>query len=103
MHDDDNNARVSRHHIDNMMTATQKAIELKSEMITQNKLIISTQENIKYKIESIIHETTKITDYCKKMEKEMEQTAKDLWKFQILAISGFIAIILQIISIFLKK
>lgn len=89
--------------LDIIFEVNKKAVEIQTEVTDQNEEIIE-------KLAKIIEQNDKSNAQKKEMEtkldkliKQGEETSKDLFKFQLMMISGFVAIVLQVVSIFLKK
>ncbi len=94
---------IYKRDIDMMMQVSSKAVELQAAVADQNEEIIE-------KLNKVIEQNEKSSSQKKEMEtkidkivKSHEELARDVFRIQVLFISGFVGIILQIVSIFLKK
>ena len=94
---------IYKRDIDMMMQVNSKAVELQAAVADQNEEIIEMLKDILKQNERMSNSHKDMDKDLAKIVKANEDLAKDLFKFQILAISGFVAIILQIVSAFLKK
>lgn len=88
--------RVNKKDLEIILEVNRKAVEIETAVADQNEEIIDllnynkvTQEKIEEKVEKIL--------------KQSEETSKDIFKMQVLFITGLLALVAQIIQIFLKK
>jgi len=86
-----------------ILEVNRKAIEIETTVADQNEEIIDLlgankdkQERLEEKLDKVIENNGKIID-------KGEAISKDLFKIQVLFITGILALIGQIIEIFLKK
>jgi hypothetical protein len=96
----DNNFNINDHinkkDLEIILEVNKKAIEIETEVAEQNEEIITFLQDSKKREE----------DLQKKMEKtyeEVEEIKKDLFKIQVLFLSGALSLILQIAQFILKK
>jgi hypothetical protein len=82
--------------LDIILEVNRKAVEIETAVADQNEEIISllndnknNQENMEDKIDKILEQA--------------EETSKDLFKIQVLFVTGLLALVAQIIQIFLRK
>ena len=94
---------IYKRDIDMMMQVNSKAVELQAAVADQNEEIIEMLKLIVKQNEQSEHQKKDMGAKLDKLVKANEELAKDLFKFQIMAISGFVAIILQVVSVFMKK
>lgn len=90
------NENVRKKDLDLILEVNRKAIEIETEIAEQNEEIISTLSDIK-KVQE---------DQDKKIDKLVEKTEninKDLFRIQVLFVTGLLSLVVQIIQIFLKK
>lgn len=90
------NENVRRKDLDLILEVNKKAIEIETEVAEQNEEIISTLNDIK-KMQG---------DHDKKIDKiltQAEETNRDLFKIQILFVTGLLSLVIQIIQIFVIK
>jgi len=91
-----NNENVKKKDLELILEVNKKAIEIESEVAEQNEEIISVLTDIKKAQD----------DHEKKLDKIVEQsdeTNKDLFKIQVLFITGLLSLVIQVLQIFLKK
>lgn len=89
------NESVKKQDLELILEVNKKAIEIESEVADQNEEIIASLSDIK-KTQA---------DQDKKIDKLVEQsdtTNKDLFKIQVLFITGLLSLVIQIIQIFAK-
>lgn len=90
------NELLNRKDLEIILEVNKKAIEVETEVAEQNEEIIdlltknkNNQENIEEKLDKLIKQTDEIN--------------KDIFKIQVLFVTGFISLIIQVIQIFMKK
>lgn len=91
-----NNENVRKKDLDLILEVNRKAIEIETEVVEQNEEIITALTDIK----------KTQTEQDKKIDKIVEQTDdinKDLFRIQVLFVTGLISLVIQVIQIFLKK
>lgn len=90
------NENVRKKDLELILEVNKKAIEIETEVAEQNEEIISTLSDIK-KVQG---------DQDKKIDKilsQAEETNRDLFKIQILFVTGLLSLVIQIIQIFVIK
>lgn len=91
-----NNENVRKKDLDLILEVNRKAIEIETEIAEQNEEIISTLSDIK-KVQE---------DQDKKIDKLVEKTEdinKDLFRIQVLFVTGLLSLVIQIVQIFFKR
>ncbi len=88
--------RVNKKDLEIILEVNRKAVEIETAVADQNEEIIdllnsckTTQERMDEKVDKIL--------------KQSEETSKDIFKMQVLFVTGLLALVAQIIQIFLKK
>ncbi len=88
--------QVNKKDLEIILEVNRKAVEIETAVADQNEEIIdllndcrNTQEKMNEKVDKIL--------------KQSEETSKDIFKMQVLFITGLLALVAQIIQIFLKK
>jgi uncharacterized membrane protein len=88
--------RVNKRDLEIILEVNRKAVEIETAVADQNEEIIKlltdnqeTQEQIEDKLDKILEKS--------------EETSKDLFKIQVLFVTGLLALVAQIIQIFIKK
>lgn len=78
------------------LEVNRKAIEIETEVVDQNEEIILLLNNSKSKQDDL---DTKLD----KLIKQTEEINKDIFKIQVLFITGILSLVIQIIQMFVKK
>lgn len=94
---------VKKKDLELILEVNKKAIEIEAEVIDQNEAIIEALNQITKTNENIIDNTDKIIKTHEEVLKEIKIIDRNLFKIQILYISGLLALIGQIIQLFMKK
>ena len=88
--------RLNKRDLEIILEVNRKAVEIETAVADQNEEIISllndnqkSQEQIEDKLDKILEKS--------------EETSKDLFKIQVLFVTGLLALVAQIIQIFIKK
>jgi hypothetical protein len=90
------NDNVKKQDLDFILEVNKKSIEIQTEVADQNEEVIGSLNEIK----------KNQTEQDKKIDKILVQadaTNKDLFRIQVLFITGLLSLVIQIIQIFLKK
>ena len=91
-----NNENVRKKDLDLILEVNRKAIEIETEIAEQNEEIISSLSDIKKTQD----------DQDKKIDKLVEKTEdinKDLFRIQVLFVTGLLSLVIQIVQIFFKR
>lgn len=91
-----NNDNVRKQDLEFILEVNKKAIEIETEVAEQNEEIISTLAEIK-KIQ---------TDQDRKTDKlltQSDEANKDLFRIQVLFVTGLLSLVIQIIQMFANK
>jgi hypothetical protein len=101
------NEHLNKQDLELILEVNKKAIEIQTEVIGQNEDVINVLSGITKTLEGHIISDDKIQEAIdKKLEKLVEQFEsinKDLFKIQVLFITGILALVAQVIQIFLRK
>jgi len=87
---------ISKKDLELILEVNKKAIEIETQVVDQNEEVINYLDAAEKKIEAIEEKIDKII-------KQTEETNKDLFKIQVLFITGLLSLVIQIIQIFIKK
>ncbi len=79
-----------------ILEVNKKAIEIETEVADQNEEIIEALSDIKKAQE-------KQDEKIDKLVKQSEDTNKDLFRIQVLFVTGLLSLVIQVLQIFLKK
>lgn len=90
------NDYINKKDLEIILEVNKKAIEIETTMVEQNEEIISLLEESKKREEELQKKAEKINE-------QVEDISKDLFKIQVLFISGLLSLVLQVIQIFFKK
>jgi len=88
--------QLSKRDLEIILEVNKKAIEIETNVADQNEEIISELSDLKDKQK----ETNEKTD---KIIKQTDDLSKDIFKLQVLFVTGLISLVIQVIQIFLKK
>ncbi|HYT46733.1 MAG TPA: hypothetical protein VEP90_30685 [Methylomirabilota bacterium] len=88
--------RINRGDVELILEVNRKAIEIETEVAGQNEEIIELLSKIDSKQEETVEKTDKLLE-------KSEQLSRDLFKTQVLLVTGLIGLIAQIIQIFYHK
>jgi hypothetical protein len=87
---------VKKQDLELILEVNRKAIEIETEVAEQNEEIIESLSEIK-KVQE------KQDEKIDKLVKQSEDTNKDLFRIQVLFITGLLSLVIQVLQIFLKK
>jgi len=91
-----NSENVKKQDLELILEVNRKAIEIETEVADQNEEIIEALSDIK-KVQE------KHDEKIDKLVKQSEDTNKDLFRIQVLFITGLLSLVIQVFQIFLKK
>jgi hypothetical protein len=101
------NDALKRKDLDLILEVNKKAIEIETEVAEQNEEINSSLDKIKESEKDLDLKIDKRLDSqdekLDKLIKQTDETNKDLFRMQVLFVTGLITLVAQIIEIFLKK
>ena len=87
---------VNKKDLEIILEVNRKVVEIETAVADQNEEIIDLLNGCKNSQEKMDEKLDKILD-------KTEETSKDLFKIQVLFVTGLLALVAQIIQIFLKK
>ena len=88
--------QIKKKDLEIILEVNKKAVEIETEVAGQNEEIIDSLEKSKIKQQFM-------DDKLDKLIKQSDDLTKDMFKMQVLYITGMLALVAQIIQIFLKK
>lgn len=88
--------QLSKKDLELILEVNKKALEIETAVAEQNEEIISLLTDSKDRQE-------KMDEKLDKLIKQSEETNRDLFKVQVLFLSGLVSLVIQIIQIFSKK
>lgn len=88
--------RVHKKDLEIILEVNRKAVEIETAVADQNEEIIDLLNSCKDAQE-------KMDGKLDKLVKQSEETSKDIFKMQVLFITGLLALVAQIVQIFLKR
>ena len=90
------NDHINKKDLEIILEVNRKAIEIETEVAEQNEEIISLLQESKKREEELQKKLEKLEDTA-------EETNKDLFKIQVLFVTGLLSLVIQIIQMFVKK
>jgi hypothetical protein len=88
--------QLNRRDLEIILEVNKKAIEIETGVADQNEEIISLLTNTK-------NTQTELDVKTDKIIKQNEELSKDIFKLQVLFVTGLLSLIVQVVQIFLKK
>jgi hypothetical protein len=88
--------QLNKRDLEIILEVNKKAIEIETCVADQNEEIISILSEIKEKQKEIDVKADKIA-------KQNDELSKDIFKLQVLFVTGLISLVIQVIQIFLKR
>jgi hypothetical protein len=90
------NEQLNKKDLDIILEVNKKAVEIQTEVAEQNEEIISLLTSNK-------DTQVKLNEKVDKIAKISEENSRDIFKVQVLFVTGLLSLVIQIIQIFLKK
>jgi hypothetical protein len=87
------NEALKKKDLDIILEVNKKAIEIETEVAEQNEEIIEALNKVHGNQDTLIRKTDKISE-------SIESISRDLYRIQVLFISGFMTVILAVIGVF---
>lgn len=97
------NDALKRRDLDLILEVNKKAIEIETEVAEQNEEIIDDLEKIQADQAALDNKLDSQDEKLERLIKSTDETNKDLFRMQVLFVTGLITLIAQIVEIFLKK
>lgn len=97
------NENIKKKDMELILEVNKKAIEIETEVAEQNEEIIASLSDLKKSQEA---QDKKLEEQDKKIDElldEAEQHHKDLFKIQVLFVTGLISLVIQVIQMLAKK
>jgi len=88
--------QLNKRDLEIILEVNKKAIEIETNVADQNEEIIGSLSDIKDKQKELDTKADKIT-------KQNDELSKDIFKLQVLFVTGLISLVIQVIQIFLKR
>jgi len=88
--------QLSKKDLELILEVNKKAVEIETAVAEQNEEIIALLTDNKARQEQMDEKLDKLI-------KQSEETSRDLFKIQVLFVSGLISLVIQVIQIFVKK
>jgi Mg2+ and Co2+ transporter CorA len=88
--------QINKRDLEIILEVNRKAVEIETAVADQNEEIIGLLNDNQNSQEKIEEKLDKILEHA-------EDTSKDLFKIQVLFVTGLLALVAQIIQIFLRK
>lgn len=90
------NDNLNKRDLDLILEVNRKAIEIETTVADQNEEVMSLLNKCHEK-------QNKTEEKIDKIAKQTEELNKDIFKLQVLFVSGLLSLVIQIIQIFIKK
>lgn len=90
------NEQLNKRDLEVFLEVNRKAIEIETEVAEQNEEIISLLNDSKKKQDDLDSKVDKLI-------KQTEEINKDIFKIQVLFITGILSLVIQIVQMFIKK
>lgn len=97
------NSNINKKDIDLILEVNKKAIEIETAVAEQNEEVLSLLSDIRDKHNKSDEKTDKLNEKVDKLSAKTEDLTKDMFKLQVLFVSGLLSLIIQIVQIFVKK
>lgn len=97
------NEYINKKDMDLILEVNRKTIEINTTVASQNEEILDELSEIKEQNNKSTQQKKEMEAKIDKLVKQSEDTGKDLFKIQVLFLTGVVSIIIQVIQIFLKK
>lgn len=101
------NENINKKDLELILEVNNKAIEIQTTVIDQNEEVIElltyAKESKKESDEKRDKITDQVNDKLDKLIKQSEELSKDIFKMQVLFITGLIGLFAQVVQLFLKK
>jgi hypothetical protein len=104
------NEQINKKDLEVFLEVNKKAIEIEAEMVEQNEEIISLlnagkkqQDVLDSRFDDVESQNGDTDAKIDKLIKQTEEISKDLFKIQVLFVTGLLSLVIQIIQIFVKK
>ena len=97
------NEQLKKRDLEVFLEVNRKAIEIETEVVGQNEEIISLLNNNKTKQVDVDTKLDTINTKLEKLIKQTEEINRDIFKIQVLFITGILSLVIQIIQMFVKK
>lgn len=97
------NDQINKKDLEVFLEINKKAIEIETEMVEQNEEIITLLNVNKKQQDALDSRFDDVDIKVDKIAKQAEEISKDLFKIQVLFITGLLSLVIQIIQIFVKK
>lgn len=90
------NEIINKKDLELILEVNRKAIEIETEVVDQNEEIIKLLNQNKLQQDSI-------EDSLEKLTKQSDEMNKDLFRIQVLFVTGLLSLVIQIAQMFLRK
>lgn len=97
------NEYINKKDMDLILEVNRKTIEINAAVADLNEEILDALNDIKSQNEKSAQQKKEMEAKIDKLVKQSEDTGRDLFKIQVLFLTGVISIIIQVVQIFLKK
>ncbi len=96
------NDNLKKHDLELILEVNKKAIEIQTEVAEQNEEIIAYLEEMKKSNEERYRTDGERDKKLEKIVSQAEENSRDLFRIQVLFVTGLLSLVIQIIQIFVK-
>lgn len=96
------NDNLKKHDLELILEVNKKAIEIQTEVAEQNEEIIAYLEEMKKANEEMKKAGDERDKKIEKIVSQAEENSRDLFRIQVLFVTGLLSLVIQIIQIFMK-
>lgn len=104
------NDQINKKDLEVFLEVNKKAIEIEAEVVEQNEEIITLlnasnaqHHSLDSRFDDVDSKISGVDTKVDKIIKQTEEISKDLFKMQVLFVTGLLSLVIQIIQIFVKK
>lgn len=95
--------QINKKDLELILEVNKKAIEVETEVAEQNEEIIDLLNDTKSSHEKMSNKINDIEEKVDEIEKSTDKIHKDIFKIQVLFVTGLLSLIVQVIQMFIKK
>lgn len=97
------NDNLKKRDLDLILEVNKKAIEIETSVVEQNEDIIAQLDDIEKSNSERDLKLDKIIEQGEKLIKQGDENSKDLFRIQVLFVTGLLSLVMQILQIFFLK
>lgn len=97
------NDNIKKSDLDLILEVNKKAIEIETGVVEQNEEVINRLDSIEKSNVERDAKLDKVIEQGEKLIKQSEENSKDLFRIQVLFVTGLLSLVMQILQIFFLK